>query len=62
MSWMDLSDYHVIEEAAAERIHDLREDSASHASVEIAAQPRPAARPLGICVCERLSPPRAEAA
>jgi hypothetical protein len=62
MSWMDLSDYLVIEEAAAGRIDDLRADGASHASVEIAAQPRPAARRVGICVCERLSPPRAEAA
>jgi hypothetical protein len=35
MSWMDLSEYHVIEERAGARIEDLRDEAASHAPVEI---------------------------
>lgn len=31
MSWMDLSEYRVIEEAAAARIDDLHDEAASHA-------------------------------
>jgi hypothetical protein len=31
MSWMDLSDYLVIEETAAARIDDLRDEGSSHA-------------------------------
>ena len=31
MSWMDLSEYRVIEETAAARIDDLHDEAASHA-------------------------------
>jgi hypothetical protein len=40
MSWMDLSNYLVIEEAAAARIDDLRHEAASHTSFETPARPR----------------------
>ena len=39
MSWMDLSDYLVIEEAAAARIDDLRDEAALDTSVEVPAPP-----------------------
>lgn len=40
MSWMHLSDYLVIEEAAAARIDELRDEAASHGNVETPARPR----------------------
>jgi hypothetical protein len=45
MSWMDLSDYLVIEETAAARIDDLRDEAASPATTEIPASARPVAVP-----------------
>jgi hypothetical protein len=48
MSWMDLNDYLVIEEAAAARIDDLREE-AVHADVETPARPRTAADRAPVC-------------
>ena len=40
MSWMDLSDYLVIEEAAAARVDSLRDEAAMDADVETPARPR----------------------
>ena len=54
MSWMDLSDYLVIEEAAAARIEDLRDEAASHANVEIPAPPRAAAHRVSVCAFDWL--------
>lgn len=43
MSWMDLSDYLVIEETAAARIDELHDEAASQATVEMPAPPVEAA-------------------
>lgn len=40
MSWMHLSEYLVIEEAAAARIDDLRDEAAADANVNTPAPPR----------------------
>ena len=40
MSWMDLSDYLVIEEAAAARIDDLRDEATADVNVDTPARTR----------------------
>lgn len=40
MSWMDLSNYLVIEEAAGARVDGLRDEAAADANVEAPAPPR----------------------
>ena len=37
MSWMDLSDYLVIEESAAARIDDLHDEAAAHGTTDMPA-------------------------
>jgi hypothetical protein len=41
MSWMDLSDYLVIEASAAARIEDLHDEAAAHAIAEVPAPAPP---------------------
>lgn len=40
MSWMDLSNYLVIEQAAAARIDDLRDEAAADANLDTPVPPR----------------------
>lgn len=54
MSWMDLSDYLVIEETAAARIDDLRDDADAHPTADIPAPARPAAPPVRLAACDWL--------
>lgn len=54
MSWMHLSDYLLIEETAAARIDDLRDEAASNANAEIPAPPRPAAHRVSVCAFDWL--------
>jgi hypothetical protein len=61
MSWMDLSDYLVIEETAAARIDDLRDEAASRANVETPKPSRPAAHPVRVFACDWLRPASIEA-
>jgi hypothetical protein len=60
MSWMDLSDYLVIEETAAARIDDLRGDAASRATEISAPAPAPAP-PARVSACDWLRPASIEA-
>ena len=54
MSWMDLSDYLVIEETAAARIDDLRDEAASHPTPKMPAPAPPAAHPVRMSACDWL--------
>jgi hypothetical protein len=54
MSWMDLSDYLVIEESAAARIDDLHDDAAADAAVEIPAPARADSQRARISACDWL--------
>lgn len=53
MSWMDLSDYLVIERTAAARIDDLRDEAASDAAADVPAPARPGADRARTCDGER---------
>jgi hypothetical protein len=49
MSWMDLSDYLVIEQTAAARIDDLHDEAASDVAADVPAPARPGADRVRTC-------------